>query len=116
MSNNLEYVNTKSKEKIFQKNFNLRKGLSHTEIGELIDSLERYYYYSSYRGILIAEFVIPRSENFKKGKLLAMNMSIAKDLTLEEQNNILLDITFRYNVATGVFTIIHKVTYYKGDR
>ena len=116
MSKNLEYVNTKSKEKIFQKNFNLRKGLSHTEIGELTDNLEKYYYYSSYRGILIAEFVIPKSKNFKNGKLLTMNMPIAKNLTLEEQNNILLDITFRYNIATGVFTIIHKVTYCKGDK
>lgn len=116
MNKNLEYVNTKSNEKIFQKNFNLRKGLSHTEIGELTDNLERCYYYSSYRGILIAKFVIPKSKNFKNSKFLRMNMPIAKNLTSEEQNNILLDITFQYNVATGVFTIIHKVTYCKGDK
>lgn len=116
MNKNLEYVNSKSNEKIFQKNFNLRKGLSYTEISELTDILERYYYYSSYRGILIAKFVIPKSKNFKNGKLLTMNMPIVKNLTSEEQNNILLDIAFRYNVATGVFTIIHKVTYCKGDK
>ncbi len=112
----IEYINTKSKEKTFNHSFNLKKGLSHKEVGELIDNLDRYYCYSSYRGILKAEFIILENKNVKKGKLLAMNMLIAKNLTLEEQNNILLDISFQYNVSTGVFTITHKVTYCKGAK
>lgn len=109
-------INTKSKEKTFKHSFNFKKGLSHTEVGEIIDSLDRYYCYSSYRGILTAEFMIPENKNVRKERLLTMNMLIAKNLTTEEQNNILLDINFQYNVATGVFTITHKVTYCKGDR
>lgn len=116
MCNNLKYINTKSKEKTYKHSFKIKKGLSYETVGKMIDSFDRYYSYSSYRGILKAEFMIAENIYVRTSRLLIMSMPLVKNLTLKEFKNILIDVEFQYNAFNGMFSIIHKITYCKGDR
>lgn len=116
MSRNLKYINTKSNKKTYRHSFKIKKGLSYETVSKIVDSFNKYYTYSSYRGILRAEFTMAENIDVRKSKFLIMSMSLIKNLTLKEFRNILIDVEFQYNAYNGMLTITHKINYCKGDR
>lgn len=111
MSKNLKYKGKNIRKQIYKHSFKIKKGLSYETVGEMIDSFDRYYSYSSYRGILKAEFMIAEDIDVRKSRLLTMSMPLVRNLTFEEQKNILVEMNFQYNAINGMFSIIHKITY-----
>lgn len=118
INNNLKYKNKykRAKNKIYHHYFQIEKGLSYDEICEMIDNLIKGYNYNYETGILRADFIIRKTTNKISNKMLSFSIFIARHLTKEEQSKIMIDSSFQYNIDTGVFTIIHKVTYCKGDK
>lgn len=114
MEKKLNYTiieNKKLKEKIYNHYFTLEKELSYEEVGEIINSMHKYYYYNANTGNLEAEYTILKEVNKIKGKLLKMSIFVGIGLTDEQQEKIIVDSSFKYSVDTGILTIIHKIIY-----
>lgn len=114
MNKSLKYKTIKSKNskvKTFRHYFQLESELSYEYVGDIIDSLIKYYHYNPETGFLEAKYLIPKKVRGKKNRTLSMFIFVEKWLSNIELNKIIVDSKFQYNVDTGVLTIIHKIKY-----
>lgn len=107
----IEYENLKSNEKVYHHCIYLKRELSRKEVREIIDSIHKYYHYNSTTGILEIEYTILKEINGTKERIINMPIFIGVGLTNEEQDRVMIDSKFEYNLDTGFFTIIHKIIY-----
>lgn len=101
----------KLNEKVYFHCFPLEKELSYEEVGEIIDSIHKYYNYNAETGILKVEYTIRKEVNGIRERFLDMLMFIGIGLTEEQQNKIMIDSSFTYSIDSGILTIIHKIMY-----
>lgn len=114
MQKSLNYKLIKSKNskvKTYKHYFQLESGLNYKYVGNIIDSLIKYYHYNPETGFLETKYMICQKVRGKNNRILSMFIFIAKGLTNNQLNKIMVDSKFQYNVDTGVLAIIHKIIY-----
>ncbi len=114
MNENLKYKVIKSKNpkiKTYKHYFQLESELSYEYVGDIIDSLIKYYHYNPETGFLEAKYMIRKKVRGKKNRTMSMFIFVEKGLSNTQLSRIMVDSKFQYNVDTGVLAIIHKIIY-----
>lgn len=103
--------NKNSKAKTYKHYFQLESELSYEYVGNIIDSIMKYYHYNPETGFLEIKYIVQKKVRNKKNRIISMFIFIDKRLTNNQLDKIMVDSKFQYNADTGVLAIIHKIIY-----